>query len=64
VQQRASLENLIGSARQRQRNGDPERTGGFQVDVHLNFCCRLLHWQIGRPITFKDSPGIDSDEAS
>ena len=45
LQQRASLENLVGTARQRQRNGDPERTGGFQVDVHLNFCCRLLHRQ-------------------
>lgn len=60
LQQRASLENLVGTARQRQRNGDPERTGGFQVDVHL-ISCRLLHRQIGRLITFKNSPGIDSD---
>ena len=62
-QQRTSLENLVGTARQRQRNGDPERTGGFQVDVHLNFCCRLLHREIGRLITFKNLPGIESHEA-
>src|SRR5262249_27641535 len=40
-----------------------ERTGSFQVDVHFNFCCRLLHRQIGRLITFKNSPRIDSNEA-
>src|SRR5947209_6404068 len=61
-QQRTSLENLVGAAGQRQRNGDAERTGGLQVDVHLDFG-RLLHRQIGGLITFKNSPGIDSDEA-
>src|SRR6266481_5156851 len=61
-QQKASLENLVGTAGQRQRNGDAERTGRLQVDEHLDFG-RLLHWQIGRLATFKNSPGIDSDEA-
>src|SRR5262249_19481076 len=60
--QRASLENLVDTAGQRQRNGDAERKGGLQVDEHLDFC-RLLHRQIGRLATFKNSPGIDSDEA-
>jgi hypothetical protein len=36
--------------------------GRFQVDVHLNFCCRLLHWQIGSIGTFQNSPGVESDE--
>src|SRR5260370_41230653 len=61
-QQKASLENLVGTAGQRQRNGDAERTGGLQVDEHLDFG-RLLHWQISRLSTFKNAPGIDSDEA-
>src|SRR5258708_3586835 len=58
---KASLENLVGTAGQRQRNGDAERTGGLQVDEHLDFG-RLLHRQIGRLATLKNSPGIDSDE--
>src|SRR5262245_66344669 len=61
-QQKASLENLVGTAGQRQRNGDAERTGGLQVDEHLDFG-GLLHRQIGRLAAFKNSPGIDSDEA-
>src|SRR5262249_9556167 len=61
-QQKASLENLVGTAGQRQRNGDAERAGDLQVDEHLDFG-RLLHRQIGRLATFKNSPGIDSDEA-
>jgi hypothetical protein len=61
-QETASLENLVGTAGQRQRNADAERAGGLQVDVHLDFGS-LLHWQIGRLVAFKDSPGIDSDEA-
>src|SRR5262249_8613610 len=61
-QQRASLETLVGAAGQRQRNGDAERTGGLQVDEHLDFG-GLLHRQIGRLAAFKNSPGIGSDEA-
>src|SRR5262249_20744459 len=52
----------VGTAGERQRNGDAERTSGLQVDEHLDFG-RLLHRQIGRLATFKNSPGIDSDEA-
>src|SRR6516164_8987830 len=59
---RASLENLVGTARQRQRNGDAERTSSLQVDEHLDFA-RLLHRQIGRLTAFEDSPGIDPYEA-
>src|SRR5262249_13304852 len=55
-------ENLVGAAGQRQRNGDAERTGGLQVDEHLDFG-GLLHRQIARLATFKNSPSIDSDEA-
>src|SRR5262249_13328655 len=61
-QQRTSLENLVGAAGQRQRNGDAERTSGLQVDEHLDFG-GLLHRQIGRLAAFKNSPGIGSDEA-
>src|SRR5262249_4315568 len=53
---------LVGTAGQRQRNGDAERTRGLQVDKHLDFAC-LLHRQIGRLTPFENSPGIDSDEA-
>src|SRR5262249_47428763 len=55
-------ENLVGAAGQRQRNGDAERTGGLQVEEHLDFG-GLLHRQIARLATFKNSPSIDSDEA-
>src|SRR5262249_41592052 len=55
-------ENLVGAAGQRQRNGDAERTGGLQVDEHLDFG-GLLHRQIARLATFKNSPSIDSNEA-
>src|SRR5262245_23293685 len=59
---KASLKNFVGTARQRQRNGNVERTGSLQVDVHLDFG-RLLYRQIGGLFTLKNSPSIDSDEA-
>src|SRR5262245_40752463 len=58
-QQKASLENLIGTAGQRQRNGDAERTGGLHVDVQLDFG-GLHDRQVGRLLALENPPGVDA----
>src|SRR5215510_5967959 len=54
------LENLVGTAGQRQRNSDAQRTSSLQVEEHLNFR-RPLHRQAGGLVTFKNSASVDSD---
>ena len=46
-QQRASVENLVSTAGQRQRNCNAERPSRFHVDVQLDFGS-LLDRQVGR----------------
>src|SRR5262249_23268291 len=42
-----SLDDLVGTAEDRQRNGQAERIGGLQIDDQLEFR-RLLDREIGR----------------
>src|SRR6516165_7475335 len=37
----ASFDHLIGTADERVGDGDAERLGGLEVDVHLDLCCLL-----------------------
>jgi hypothetical protein len=36
--QKQSFDQLVGAAKQRQRDGQAERLGGLEVDDELNFC--------------------------
>src|SRR2546429_8642392 len=41
-----SLDHLVGAAEQREREGDAERIGGFEIEHQLDVH-RLLHRQVG-----------------
>jgi hypothetical protein len=56
-----SFNNLIGAAGQRQWHRNAECLGGFQVDIHLDFCCPL-HWQVGGLVALKNSAGLDAGQ--
>jgi hypothetical protein len=56
------FEHFIGTARQRQWDGNAKRFGRLQIDVHLDFSC-LLHRQVSRLIAFENSANVDSGEA-
>ena len=43
----ASLDDLVGEAEERQRQGQAERSCGFQIDDQLEFR-RLLNRKVGR----------------
>ena len=36
-----SLDHLIGTADERVGDGDAERLGSLEIDVHLDLCCLL-----------------------
>jgi hypothetical protein len=42
-----TFDHLIGAAEQRNREGEAERLGGFEVEDQLDFHC-LLDRQVGR----------------
>ena len=54
-----SFKQLIGAAGQGQRDGDAERLGRLEVDVHLP-PRRLLHRQISWFLALENAPGIDA----
>jgi hypothetical protein len=54
-----SFDHLVGAARHGQRDVDPERLGGLEVDVQLDFRC-LLDRQIGRLRALENPAGIDA----
>src|SRR6266571_420451 len=58
-QQRASLENLVSTAGQWQRNCNAERAGGLHVDVQLDLGY-LLDRQIGRFFALEYASGINA----
>src|SRR6516165_32663 len=59
---RNSFDHLVGAAEQRERNGEPERPGGLEIDDQLDLRC-LLHRQVGRLLALKDAAGIDADQS-
>src|SRR2546430_2069788 len=62
-QQTASLfDHIVGATDQRQRDGDAERLGGFEVDDHLDFR-DLLHRQLGGLVALENPAGIDAGQA-
>ena len=61
-QHSCSFDHLVGAAGQRQRNGDAERPGGLQVDVHLDLG-RQLNRQFGGFFALENPPSVDAGEA-
>ena len=59
---RRSFDQLVGAARQGQRDSDPERLGGLEVEEQFNFG-GLLNGQIGRLVALENSPGISADNS-
>src|SRR5262249_29566935 len=58
-QQRASLENLVSTAGQWQRNCNAERAGGLHVDIQLDLGY-LLDRQVGRFFALEYAAGVDA----
>ena len=62
LQQKLALfDHLVGTAEQRDWEGDAERLGSLEVKDQLDFR-RLLDWQIGRLFTLQNSTSIDADQ--
>ena len=62
VQQTEVLfDDLVGTAEQRDWEGDAERLGSLEVKDQLDFR-RLLDWQIGRLFTLQNPTSIDADQ--
>src|SRR6516225_7109603 len=56
-----SFKHLVGAARHGQRDSDPERFGGPEVEEQFNFG-GLLNGQIGRLVALENSPSISADQ--
>jgi hypothetical protein len=56
------FDHLVGAAEQREREREPERPGGLQVDDELDLR-GLLHGEIGRLFALEDAAGISSGKA-
>src|SRR5438477_8202171 len=57
-----SLDHLVGAAEQREREGDAERIGGFEIEHQLDVH-RLLHRQVGGLGALEYAADIDASEA-
>ena len=55
----SSFKHIVGAARHGQRDGDPERLGGLEVDVQLDFRC-LLDRQVAGLLALENPAGIDA----
>src|SRR6516225_9525097 len=54
-----SLDDLVGAANERERDREPERLCGLEVDDQLDFH-RLLNRQVTQFGTFENSPCVDA----
>ena len=59
---RVSLDNLVGAADERQREGNAKRLCGLEIDDHLDLH-DLLHRQIGGLAALEDFPRVEADLA-
>jgi hypothetical protein len=58
---RMLLDHLVGTAKERDRNGEAERLGGLHIDNQFDLC-GLLYRQVRRLLTFEDAAGVDASQ--
>src|SRR5262244_1659219 len=57
-----SLDHLVGTTEQRDREGEAECLRGFEVDDHLDLA-GLLDWKVARLVALEDAARIGAGEA-